>query len=109
MYGSRFVQDCLNIGVGFLQIHWLEALASLKVKIEPATCISDLLARSGYFSFSILHTHFLMIADLLLSFSGVLQKLYHLIGGSSFISIGSSFPLIRSQLTQGWELPFRLR
>ena len=40
---------------------------------------------------------------------GFLQGLYHLIGGSSFRSIGSSFPLIRSQLTQGRELPFRLR
>ena len=109
IYGSGFVQDCLNIAVGCLHIHYLETLTSLEVKIEPATCISDLLARSGYFSFSILHTHFLMIAYIFLSFSGFLQKFYHLIGGSSFRSIGSSFPLIRSQLTQGWELPFRLR
>ena len=103
------MQGCLNVAVRFLHIHWLEALAFLEVKIEPVTCISDLLTRSGYFSFSILHTHFLMTADLLLSFSGFLQKFYHLIGGSSFRSIGSSFPLIRSQLTQGWELPFKLR
>ena len=108
MYGSGFVQDCLNIAVGFLHIHWLEALASLEVKIEPTTCIYDFLVRSGYFSFSILHTHFLMTADLLLSFLGFLQKFYHLIGGLSFRSIGSSFPLIISQLKQGWELPFRL-
>ena len=106
--GSGFVQDCLNVAVGFLHIHWLEALASLEVKIEPVICISDL-ARFRYFSFSILHTYFLMTADLLISFSGVLQKFYHLIGGSSFRSIGSSFPFIRSQLTPGWELPFRLR
>ena len=107
--GSGFVQDCLNVAVGFLHIHWLEVLVSLEIKIEPVTCMSALLARSGYFSFSILHTHLLMTADLLLSFSGFLQKFYHLIGGSSFRSIDSSFPLIRSQLTQGRELLFRLR
>ena len=80
-------------------MHWLEALASLEDKIKPATRISDSLARSGHFSFSIFHTHFLMTADLLLSFSGFLQNFYHLIGGSSSRSIGFSLPLIRSQLT----------
>ena len=97
--GSGFVQDCLNVAVGFLHIHLLEALASLEVKREPVTCVSAFLARSGYFSFSILHTHFLMTADLFLSFSRFMQKFYVLIGGSSSRSIDSSFPLIRSQLT----------
>ena len=91
--GYGFVQDCLNVAIGFLHIHWLEALTSLEVKIKPATCISDLLARSGHFSFSILHTHFLMTTDLLLSFSGFLQNFYHSIGGSSSKSIGSSLAL----------------
>ena len=68
--GFGFVQDCLNVAVGFLHIHWLQALTSLEIKIELVTCMSALLARSGYFSFSILHTHLLMTADLLLSFSG---------------------------------------
>ena len=65
---------CLNVAVGFLHIHWLEVLISLEIKIEPVTCMSALLARSGYFSFSILHTHLLVIADLLLSFSGFFAK-----------------------------------
>ena len=93
MYGSGFVQDCLNVAIGFLHIHWFEALASLEDKIKLATCISNSLARSEHFSFSILHTHFLMTVDLLLSFSGVLQNLYYLIGGSSSRSIGSSLSL----------------
>ena len=63
-YGSGFVQDFLNFGIGFLHIHWSETLASLEDKIKPATCISIPLARSGYFSFSILHAHFLMTTDL---------------------------------------------
>ena len=93
MYGSGFVQDYLNIAVGFLHIHWLETLASLEDKIKLATCISDSLARSGHFSFSVLHTHFLMTVDFLLSFSGFLQNFYHSIGGSSSISIGLSLSL----------------
>ena len=65
LVGSGFVQDFLNFGIGFLHIHWLKTLASLEDKIKPATYIPNPLARSGYFSFSILHTHFLVTADLL--------------------------------------------
>ena len=60
------VQDFLIIGIGFLHIHRLDILASLEGKIKPATCIPNSLARFGYFSFSILHTHFLLTAELLL-------------------------------------------
>ena len=93
MYRSGFVQDCLNIFVGFLHIHWLEALASLEDKIKPATCIYASLARSGYFSFLILHTHFLMTADLLLSFSGFTtrKKLINDVINASWKSYNDTF------------------
>ena len=65
VYGSGFVQDFLNLGIGFLHIHWLETLASLEDKIKPASYMSNSLARSDHFAFSILHTYILMTADLL--------------------------------------------
>ena len=68
------VQDFLIIGIGFLHIHRLDILASLEDKIKPATCIRISLARSGYFSFSILHTHFLLTAELLLFLLKIFAK-----------------------------------
>ena len=69
-----FVQDFPIIGIGFLHIHRLDILASLEDKIKPATCIPNSLARSGYFSFSILHTHFLLTAELLLYLLRIFAK-----------------------------------
>ena len=68
------VQDFLIIGIGFLHIHRLDIFASLEDKIKPATCIPISLTRFGYFSFSILHTHFLLTAELLLFLLKIFAK-----------------------------------
>ena len=69
-----FVKDFLIIGIVFLHIHRLDILASFEDKIKPATCIPYSLARSRYFSLSILHTHFLLTADLLLFLLRIFAK-----------------------------------
>ena len=73
-----FVQDFPIIGIGFIHIHLLDILASLEDKIKPATCIPDFLARSGYFSFSILHIHFMLTAELLLYLLRIFSKFLQL-------------------------------